>query len=103
MSEWKKVIQLRADSSPSAAAEETRLAVTLTVTELRSLIRETVSELSQDRGDDSLMDIKEAAKFIHQSVTYVYRNWREMGGRKFGKNIRFTKAGVQNWINAKGD
>ena len=103
MSDSKNVIPLRADSSPSTPDEGARLAVTLTVAELRLLIHEAVSEISQDRGDNSLMDINEAAKFIHQSVTYVYRNWREMGGRKLGKNIRFTKAGLASWIKAKGD
>lgn len=98
MSDSKNVIRLRADSSPSTSDEGARLAVTLTVAELRSLIREN----SQGGGDDSLMDIKEAAKFIHQSTTYVYRNWRDMGGRKFGKNLRFTRAGLQKWIDSKG-
>jgi len=101
MSDSKNVIRLRADSPPSTPDEGARLAVTLTVAELRSLIHEAVSEISQDRGDDSLMDINEAAKLIHQSVTYIYRNWRDMGGRKIGKNIRFTKAGLQNWIDGK--
>jgi hypothetical protein len=49
-----------------------------------------------------LMDVAEAAKLIHQSSTYVYRNWREMGGRKLGKNLRFTIADLQKWIDAKG-
>jgi hypothetical protein len=51
--------------------------------------------------DDGLMGVKEAAQYINRSTVYVYRHWKEMGGRKIGKNIEFTKASLQKWIESK--
>ena len=51
--------------------------------------------------DDGLIGVKEAASFINQSETYVYRNWKKIGGRKTGKNIQFTKAGLQKWFESR--
>ena len=98
MSKTEKVIQLR--EGAGADHDVPRLAVTLTVDELRALIADVVQEHIDD-DDGALMSVDEAAKFLRQSPTYVYRNWHEMGGRKLGKNLRFTKADLRKWVDGK--
>jgi len=100
MSKTEKVIHLR--EGVGADHDAPRLAVTLTIDELRALIVAVLHEHIADNDDGALMDVHEAAKFLRQSPTYVYRNWREMGGRKLGKNLRFTKAALRTWVAQKG-
>lgn len=65
--------------------------------DMRAMIREEFN--SKGRVvEDGLLGVKEAASFINQSTTYVYRNWKEMGGRKIGKKIQFTKAALRKWF-----
>jgi hypothetical protein len=98
-----KVIPLHPDRlSPSSAADSVMI-VQLSVGELRRLITEAVREATGLGTEPAgLLDVDGAADFIKQSTTYVYRNWREMGGRKIGKNLRFTRADLQKWIDTKG-
>ena len=101
MTKPEKVTRLRVSSAGDNGAGP-RLAVTLTVDELRSLIADVVKENVALDDNDALLNVDEAAKFLHQSPTYIYRTWRELGGRKVGKNLRFTKADLRKWIATRG-
>jgi AraC-like DNA-binding protein len=98
MSKTEKVTHLRESAGADDGAA--RLAVTLTVDELRALIADVVQEHIDD-DDGPLLSVDEAAKFLHQSPTYIYRNWKDMGGRKLGKNLRFTKSNLRKWVEEK--
>jgi hypothetical protein len=100
MSKTEKVIQLREGAGVDHDAP--RLAVTLTVVELRALVAAVVHDHVANPDDGALLSVGEAANFLHQSPTYLYRNWREMGGRKLGKNLRFTKADLRKWVDQRG-
>ena len=95
MSKSEKVVSLRQAASSDDSAP--RLAVTLTVDELRALIADVVHEHIVD-DDGPLLSVVDAAKFLRQSPTYIYRNWKDMGGRKLGKNLRFTKSNLRKWV-----
>jgi hypothetical protein len=94
-----KVIPIfsRADTDPLLDQLLDRLA-----DKLADRLRSQSTDFAQVEQSAALMDVTEAMAFTHQSKTYVYRNWHEMGGRKFGKNLRFTRAGLEAWITAKG-
>jgi len=96
----KKILPLRAEPVP--AADGDKMIIMMTKDELRNLIADVVRETANHKENEGLIDIEDAARFLRQSTTYVYRNWREMGGRKLGKNLRFTRAGLQKWIGSKG-
>jgi predicted DNA-binding transcriptional regulator AlpA len=79
-----------------------RMLVQLTENDLKAIIRAEVTTAisGNSRDDGQLLDVDGAAKFVHQSKTWVYRNWQSLGGRKLGpKSLRFTKADLQKWIN----
>jgi hypothetical protein len=87
-----------------AESTKGRLLVQLTEADLRELIRAEVAKAisGNSRDDGGLLNVEGAAKFIHQSKIWVYRNWQKVGGRKLGpKSLRFTKADLQKWINSK--
>jgi hypothetical protein len=81
-----------------------RMLVQLSENDLKAIIRAELSAAASDNspGDGELLDVDGAARFVHQSRTWVYRNWQMIGGRKLGpKSLRFTKADLQRWINSK--
>lgn len=100
MSEPTKIIKFPTTDSPTIPDEA--MVVTLTTGQLRDLISEAVREADRGTEGDGLLNVEQAARFLKQSTTYVYRNWQQMGGRKLGKNLRFTKAGLKKWIDSRG-
>lgn len=89
-----KVVKLHGD-----ATDDSRLVVTLTVAELRALIR---AEMANTTKDDALMDVEEVAQFLKQSVDWVYRHWKQLGGRKIGaKSIRFYRRDIDGWLKTR--
>lgn len=89
-----KVLDLR-------PAPET-MVVTLSVGELRRLVREEVKAVIGDKNGKAqaeLLKIEEAAKRLNQSRDWLYRHWKEVGGKKLGpKSIRFAPEDLERWL-----
>ena len=79
--------------------------VTLTVAELRSIVREEVrAEINgRHRGEDRLVDINEAARLLSATKDWLYHNRKRLPFvRKTGpKSLRFSVRGIQAWIAGK--
>lgn len=48
-----------------------------------------------------LLKLKDAAKRLNQSESWLYRRWRGLGGRKLGGNIQFSVADIEKFIASK--
>jgi Helix-turn-helix domain len=77
------------------------------VSDLRALIREELrlfSESTTLRAADTggLLQLKDAAKRLNQSESWVYRHWKEVGGKKLGGNIRFSRDDLEKFISKRG-
>jgi predicted DNA-binding transcriptional regulator AlpA len=97
MSEPKKILR-EADS---------RMLVQLSVEELRGLVADVVrAELSAkvlNGAASGRLNCEQAAKFLGYSVDWLYKHWREVGGKRIGKRgIRFDAADLESWIKARG-
>jgi hypothetical protein len=86
-----------------ADSTKNRMLVLLTENDLRAIVREELAAKASDGSrNGELLDVDGAAQFIHQSKTWIYRNWQTIGGRKLGpKSLRFTKVDLQKWIDSK--
>ena len=94
-----KVIELR--------PELESLIVTLKVGELRRIVREEIkAALAEKNGaaaPTELLRLGEAAKRLNQSKDWLYRHWREVGGKKLGpKSIRFAAGDIEKFIAKRG-
>jgi hypothetical protein len=69
-------------------------------TEIKELVREVISEhLANVAKDDALMDVEDVARFLKQSPDWVYRHWKQLGGRKIGaKSIRFYRSDIDHCL-----
>jgi predicted DNA-binding transcriptional regulator AlpA len=80
--------------------------------ELKSLIREVLAEGNgngnggngngHSREPTELLKLKEAAKRLNQSESWLYRRWKELGGRKLGGNIQFSATDIEKFIAKRG-
>jgi hypothetical protein len=75
--------------------------------ELKSLIREVLAERGgngngHDRELNGLLKLKDAAQRPNQSESWVYRHWKEVGGKKLGGNIRFSIDDIEKFIVKRG-
>ncbi len=80
------------DSSPS---------VTLTVGQLKALIRgELAKALSTNGHGDRLLDAQEAARLLSVTTDWLYRNARKLPfSRKLGrKMLRFSSQAIQRYL-----
>lgn len=79
--------------------------VTLTITELRQIIRDELrAEINGGaHGDDRLVDINEAAKLLSVSKDWLYHNKKRLPfAIKTGpKLLRFSVKRIHAWIAAK--
>jgi len=97
MSEPVKVIRF-----PKPETDDSRMIVTLTVGELRMLIRNELNSATANTKDGALMDVGEVSAFLKQSPDWVYRHWRQLGGRKIGaKSIRFYRSDIDHWLKSR--
>jgi Helix-turn-helix domain len=55
-----------------------------------------------DRESPGLLKLKDAAKHLNQSESWVYRHWKEVGGKKLGGNIRFPIDDLEKFISKRG-
>jgi len=84
---------------------EPKLVVTLTVTELKSLISEAVSSLLDERGlnrndNGTLLNVQEAAALLSLAVPTLYEktSTRIIPHYKHGKKLLFKKSELMAWI-----
>ena len=84
---------------------ESRLLVTLTATELKSLIRETISSVLDERelkknNSETLMNVQEAAALVNLAVPTLYEKTskRIIPHYKHGKKLLFKKSELLAWI-----
>ena len=84
------------DSSP---------AVTLTVGQLKALVREEVESAkgANGHGEDRLLTAEDAAGVLSVSPDWLYRNAKTLPfARKLGdKMLRFSSQGMQKWLNTR--
>ena len=90
-----KITQLRPD-----APDDSRLLVTLTVSDLRALIRAEINKSLANRSEDRLVDIEEAAKMLCVSTDWIYHQRKCLPfAKKVGrKQLRFSIKGMQRWL-----
>jgi len=99
VSEPKKIIPLRA-----VGVDDKKLVVTLSVGELRTLIREEIrSATGAHVTEERLLDIEEAAKVLSVSPEWLYHNRKHLPfARKLGhKLLRFSYVEMLRWMELK--
>jgi predicted DNA-binding transcriptional regulator AlpA len=74
---------------------------------IREIVREEIrAAITNGNGYEreltGLLKLKDAAKRLNQSESWVYRRWKELGGKKLGGNIRFSAADIENFIAKRG-
>jgi predicted DNA-binding transcriptional regulator AlpA len=81
------------------------MAVTLTVGELRDLIRAEVKAALHGSGaadPDKLLSIGEASEVLSRSSMWLYRNWKRLPfSVRLGRSVRFSRKGIEKWIEAQ--
>ena len=48
-----------------------------------------IMENLDNNNRKSIMTIQEVAQFLHKSESWVYKHWRELGGKKLGGSLFF--------------
>lgn len=80
---------------------DSRMVVTMSVGELRALVREVLGEFLTIKSD-GVMDVGQVAEYLRQSPDWVYRHWKQLGGRKMGaKSIRFYRSDLDRWLKSR--
>ena len=101
-----KVISISPEAVPEKTGDE--MLVTLRVSQLRALIREELNAAGIGHGNGhareltGLLKLKDAAKHLNQSESWVYRHWREVRGKKLDGNIRFAIEDLEKFIAKRG-
>jgi predicted DNA-binding transcriptional regulator AlpA len=80
--------------------------VTLTVSDLREIVRDEVkAALHNGNGHadpDKLLSVAEAAKIIGQSKMWLYRKSTKLPfAVRVGRSIKFSHKGIQHWIESQ--
>lgn len=93
-------------SEPTKKPDDAQMIVTMTVAELRRIVAEEVlTAIGNNTGDsgDRMLDVHEAAAFLHYSEDWLYRHWKKIpGARKIGaKGLRFSRRDLQRWANMR--
>jgi predicted DNA-binding transcriptional regulator AlpA len=76
-------------------------AFTLTVAQLREIVREEIQAARAPHQDaDRLLDAEEAAKVLSMSTDWLYRQAKKLPfTRKLGpKMLRFSQQGILKWL-----
>jgi predicted DNA-binding transcriptional regulator AlpA len=80
----------------------------LLVDQIRAVVREEIKAALNGNGNgherepNSLLKLKDAAQRLNQSESWVYRHWKELGGKKLGGNIRFSTDDIEKFIAKRG-
>jgi predicted DNA-binding transcriptional regulator AlpA len=89
------------NSTPKTGALDSTLLVTMTVGQLRELIKAEVQAARTAQLEaDRLLDVKEAAKMVSMSEDWLYRHAKHLPfTRKVGrKMLRFSEQGLVKWL-----
>jgi len=82
--------------------DDSRLSVTLTVGQLRAVVREEIEKASGQNGhqEDKLLDAAETCKVLSSSVDWLYRHANRLPfTRKLGpRMLRFSEQGIQKYL-----
>ncbi len=82
--------------------DDSSLSVTLTVGQLKALVREEVEKAIQNghHGGDRLLGAKEASTLLAMSEDWLYRNAHKLSfTRKLGRKVvRFSYQGIQKYL-----
>lgn len=84
--------------------QDSALAVTLTVGELRALIREEVHKSVNGNANlDPLLDAEDVAKILGVDTAYVYSLARakKIPSVKLGKYRKFSPCQIKKWLDRK--
>ena len=89
-----------------ANIDDSSLSVTLTVGQLKALVREEIEKAVGQNGHyqaDRLLDAKEAAEILSVSEDWLYRRISKLPfTRRLGpKMLRFSFQGIQKWMATK--
>ncbi len=82
-------------------AQDSNLVVTLTVGQLKGLIREQVEMgTNSGTGEERLLDVDEASELLGMSRCWLYRHASKLPfTRRLGrKNLRFSYQGIQKYL-----
>jgi hypothetical protein len=74
---------------------------------IREIVREEIkAAMTNGNGHEReltrLLKLRDAAKHLNQSESWVYRHWKELGGKKLGGNIRFSITDIEKFISKRG-
>jgi excisionase family DNA binding protein len=73
----------------------------VSIGQLRTVMREILGEFLTIK-DNGLMDVEQVAEYLRQSPDWVYRHWKQLGGRKIGaKSIRFYRSDLDHWLKSR--
>ena len=83
--------------------DDSSLSVTLTVGQLKKIIRQEVQQASGENGHhngDRLLDAEETATILRVSPDWLYKHHRKLPfARRLGpKMLRFSYQGIQKWL-----
>jgi predicted DNA-binding transcriptional regulator AlpA len=86
-----------------AKKTDDQMIVTLTVAELRAVVREELKANGNGREPDRLLDAEEAAGFLSVSPEWLYKNWPKLpfAVKLHHRMLRFSHAGIQRYIASK--
>jgi predicted DNA-binding transcriptional regulator AlpA len=85
----------------STNSQDSLLVVTLTVAQLKELVRqEARAAFTKSEPNDRLLSVEEAAKMLDVSMDWLYRHSKKLPfTRKLGpKMLRFSSHGIGQWI-----
>ena len=92
-------------SKPEKAdIDDSSLAVTLTVGQLRAVVRAEIEKgQNGHQGGDRLLGAKEASALLAMSEDWLYRNAHKLSfTRKLGRKVvRFSYQGIQKYLASK--
>ena len=101
-----KIVKLHTDNQAptlDGRTKDSRMLVTLTLVELKDLIREAVREEISQNGHhegDKLLTAKKAAEFLSVEKDWLYKHQKKLPfSRKLGpKMLRFSYQGIQKYL-----
>jgi len=78
------------------------LVVHLAALQARAAARLAASSRQGDgTGGRGWLTVKDAAAYTRRSVTWLYRHQGQLGGKKAGRGVVFTAAGLDRWLAAQ--
>ena len=96
MTEHLKIVRRQ----PEAVSDDDKMVVQMTRGELRVLIIDTVKEAMNSK-DGEILDVEGAMDFLNVSHDWIYRHWKQLGGRKIGKAIRFYRSDLNRFMKSR--